>query len=67
MGQRALFDFTAVGDLVNTASHLQEQAAAGQIVISERVARGLSTQVGSRVVLTLKGKTDPQTAYRVSC
>jgi adenylate cyclase len=66
IGQRALYDFTAVGDVVNTASRLQGQAAGGEIVLSERVAHGLPTAVGSRVVLTLKGKAEPQAVYRVS-
>jgi len=66
IGQRALYDFTAVGDVVNTASRLQGQAAGGEIVISERVAQGLPGPPGSRVVLDLKGKTEPQVAYRVS-
>jgi len=66
IGQRALYDFTAVGDVVNTASRLQGQAAGGEIVLSERVARGLPSATGSRVLLTLKGKAEPQVAYRVS-
>jgi adenylate cyclase len=66
IGQRALYDFTAVGDVVNTASRLQAQAAGGEIVISDRVAQRLPSPVGTRVQLTLKGKTEPQTAYRVS-
>jgi len=66
IGQRALYDFTAVGDVVNTASRLQAQAAGGEIVLSERVASGLPSQVGTRVELELKGKSQPQTAYRVS-
>ncbi|HZL06401.1 MAG TPA: adenylate/guanylate cyclase domain-containing protein, partial [Coriobacteriia bacterium] len=66
IGQRALYDFTAVGDVVNTASRLQAEASGGEIVLSDRVANGLTTPVGTRVELALKGKTDPQTAYRVS-
>jgi adenylate cyclase len=65
IGQRALYDFTAVGDVVNTASRLQAQAPGGEIVLSERVANGLPGPVGERVQLVLKGKADPQTAYRV--
>ena len=66
IGQRALYDFTAVGDVVNTASRLQRQAAGGEIVLSERVACGLPSSTGSRVLLTLKGMAEPQLAYRVS-
>jgi adenylate cyclase len=66
VGQRALYDFTAVGDVVNTASRLQAQASGGEIVLSERVAERLAVPVGARVELALKGKTEMQTAYRVS-
>ena len=65
IGDRALYDFTAVGDVVNTASRLQGQAAGGEIVLSERVAEGLPTPIGTRDELTLKGKYEPQVAYRV--
>jgi adenylate cyclase len=66
IGQRALYDFTAVGDVVNTASRLQGEARGGEIVLSDRVARGLAIPPGARVELTLKGKREPQIAYRLS-
>ena len=66
IGERALYDFTAVGDVVNTASRLQGQAKGGEIVISERVASGLPEPVGEPVELTLKGKSRPEPAYRVA-
>jgi hypothetical protein len=34
-------------------------------MISERVAEGLTEPVGSRIELALKGKSEPQVAYRV--
>jgi adenylate cyclase len=66
IGQRALYDFTAVGDVVNTASRLQGSARAGEIVFSERVAAGLPDQLGTPVELQLKGKAQPELAYRVT-
>lgn len=66
IGERALYDFTAIGDVVNTASRLQGQAKGGEIVLSERVAAGLDGEVGRREELTLKGKSEPQAAYRVT-
>jgi adenylate cyclase len=66
IGQRALYDFTAVGDVVNTASRLQSQADGGEVMLSQRVAAALPAPVGTRVELQLKGKRDPQTAYRLT-
>jgi adenylate cyclase len=67
IGQRALYDFTAVGDVVNTASRLQGEAAGGEVVLSDRVAAGLrKAERGEPVELVLKGKSEPQAAYRVS-
>jgi adenylate cyclase len=61
-----LYDFTAVGGVVNTASRLQAQAVGGEIVLSQRVADRLPATVGTRVELHLKGKQEPQVAYRLA-
>jgi adenylate cyclase len=66
IGQRALYDFTAVGDVVNTAARLQGQAGGGEIVISERVAAGLPDLPGTREELVLKGKAEPEPAFRIA-
>lgn len=66
IGKRSLHDFTAVGDVVNTASRLQDKAAAGEIVLSSRVADRLAEPLGERVELAVKGKVQPVIAYRIS-
>lgn len=66
VGERAVYDFTAVGDVVNTASRLQGQAGAGEILLSDRVVGELGEPVGNPVELALKGKAEPQLAYRIS-
>lgn len=65
IGKRSLSDFTAVGDVVNTASRLQGEAGGGEIVLSGRVADRLDEVPGERVALDVKGKGEPVTAYRV--
>lgn len=65
IGKRSLYDFTAVGDVVNTAARLQAQAAAGEIVMSTHVADLLDDPPGERVELSIKGKAQPVVAYRV--
>jgi adenylate cyclase len=65
IGDKAVQDFTAVGDVVNTASRLQGQAAGGEVVLSERMARLLADPVGAPELVELKGKREPFEARRV--
>lgn len=54
-------DFTALGDVVNTAARLQSSAEAGQIVMSERLFTRLPVRPdASRQLLALKGKDAPE-------
>ena len=66
IGERAVYDFTAVGDVVNTASRLQGEARSGEIMLSERVAVGLPGAIGAPVDLELRGKRNIERAYRVA-
>jgi adenylate cyclase len=60
VGAGEVKDFTALGDVVNTASRLQSSALAGQIVISERLCARLSDGLVDAVTssLELKGKRE---------
>ena len=60
IGERALYDFTAVGDVVNTASRLQGEAAGGEIVIS-RAGRRRPARAGRH-----PGRAHPQGKERAS-
>jgi adenylate cyclase len=65
IGDTAVHDFTAVGDVVNTASRLQGHAAAGEVLLSARLARFLPASVGMPEQVVLKGKQEPFDARRV--
>ena len=65
MGDRAAYDFTAIGDVVNTASRLQGHAAGGEVVLSERLAGLLAQSVGDAERIDLKGKQQPFAVRRV--
>ena len=60
LGSGDVKDFTAVGDVVNTAARLQSEARPGQIVMSERVYRDVAERYHDtrRVELELKGKSE---------
>lgn len=62
VGSGEVKDFTAIGDVVNTAARLQAAAASGEIVISGRVhprTAELATSAERRE-LSLKGKSEPE-------
>jgi adenylate cyclase len=66
VGKRSLYDFTAVGDVVNVAARLQGEAKGGEIVVSGRLAERLIVPPGERVEISLKGKAEPVVAFRSS-
>ncbi|MGN6472459.1 MAG: adenylate/guanylate cyclase domain-containing protein, partial [Mycobacteriales bacterium] len=63
IGDSAVYDFTAIGDVVNTAARLQGHAKSGEIMASSRVVT--DGAVGKRVELKLKGKKTPEVAYKI--
>jgi adenylate cyclase len=67
VGSGEVKDFTALGDVVNTAARLQGEAKSGQIVISDRVFQEVAERYpdAHRVELELKGKSEPVAAHVV--
>ena len=68
VGSGVVKDFTAVGDVVNTAARLQGEAAPGQMVMSERVYQAISSRypLVRPVQLQLRGKREPVLARVVT-
>jgi len=66
VGDGEVKDFTALGDVVNTAARLQSAAQSGQIVMSERLFDRLSggDSGAKAMTMTLKGKAEAE-AVRV--
>ena len=67
IGDNLRMDYTAVGDTTNVAARLQNEAAPGQIVMSEATHRLVAGYCTTRSLgeLTLKGKTEPMHAWEV--
>lgn len=66
VGEGEIRDFTAIGDVVNTAARLQGVAAGGEIVMSKAVADIAAVDEGEAVMLGLKGKAEPVAARRIT-
>lgn len=64
VGAGEVKDFTAVGDVVNTAARLQSAADGGQIVLSERLFERLAARPDNATAtsLELRGKQDAEPA-----
>ncbi|MGI5162418.1 AAA family ATPase [Microbispora sp. CA-102843] len=61
-------DLRVIGDTVNTAARLQSAAGVGEILVGDEVARMVRAQARLEPVppLTLKGKSHPVRAWRVT-
>jgi adenylate cyclase len=67
VGTQKRLDYTAIGDSVNTTKRIQENSAAGQILIGEEIYKRVADKV---VVVSVepilaKGKRDPIPVYEV--
>lgn len=67
VGTEKQLSYTAIGDSVNTAKRIQENASAGQVLISADVYQMVAEQVKAQQVETIhaKGKTIPIEVYEV--
>jgi class 3 adenylate cyclase len=67
LGTEKRLDYTAIGDSVNTAKRIQENATSGQILISAEVYRLVLDQVDVREAnpIQAKGKSQPLSVYEV--
>jgi len=67
VGTSELMNFTVIGDTVNRAKRLQENARGGQILISQETYYALQDQIEAQPVenIHLKGQSRPETVYEV--
>jgi len=69
IGNERRLDYTAIGDSVNTGRRIQENAAPGQILISQEAYLRVLNQIEVSTVdpIQAKGKRDPLLVYSVNC
>jgi adenylate cyclase len=67
VGAGEVKDFTALGDVVNTAARLQATAEAGQVALSERLFERLADRPAGATPRTveLKGKQHPERVWLI--
>jgi len=65
VGERNAKSFTSLGDTTNTVARLSSAAAAGELLLSEQIAKasGTDTSQMDHRMLDLKGKSDPFPAW----
>jgi len=68
VGTADVKDFTALGDVVNTAARLQSHAQPGQIVMTERVYEAVASRYPNApsAEFSLKGKAEPVRAHVIT-
>jgi len=67
VGTERRLDYTAIGDSVNTAKRIQENAAGNQILISENAYAFVANQITARPFepIQAKGKREPVKVYEI--
>jgi PAS domain S-box-containing protein len=67
IGTEKRLDYTAIGDSVNTAKRIQENASPGQILISQPAYERVADRIQVRTVdpILAKGKREPVAVYEV--